>query len=125
MTRTDAQILIVEDSSAIRLLMKMQLRHMGFSRIHEAEDGRAALALLQTEKMDLIISDWHMPRMNGVELLRTVRSRAELSEIPFIMMTGDATATGVRMALQLKVNDLILKPFSLEMLEKKISRAIH
>jgi len=125
MTRTDAQILIVEDSSAIRLLMKMQLRHMGFSRIHEAEDGRAALALLRKEKVDLIISDWHMPLMNGVELLRTVRDREELREIPFIMMTGDASAAGVQMALQLRVNDLILKPFSLEMLEKKISRAIH
>lgn len=125
MTRTDAHILIVEDSSAIRRIMKMQLQQMGFSRIHEAQDGSAALALLQAEKMDLIISDWHMPRMNGVELLRRVRGSEETKDIPFIMMTGDASAAGVQMALRLQVNDLLLKPFSLELLEKKIGRIMH
>jgi two-component system, chemotaxis family, chemotaxis protein CheY len=125
MQKTDARILLVEDATAIRCIMKMQLQRMGFSRIHEAEDGRAALALLREEKVDLIISDWHMPGMSGVELLRQVRDSEETREIPFIMMTGDASLCGVQMAMQLRVNDLLLKPFSLELLERKIGRIMH
>lgn len=124
MTRTDANILIVEDSSTIRCIMKMQLQHMGFTRIYEAEDGGKAFALLQQERMDLIISDWHMPVMTGVELLRNVRNSEELKEIPFIMMTGAATTDGIQMALHLRVNELIIKPFTMDLLEKKISGVI-
>ncbi len=125
MSRSSLDILIVDDTLVIRNIMKNQLQRMGFANIHEAADGSAALKVLESKKIDLIISDWNMPVMNGVELLRQVRSSEELKEIPFIMVTAEATAARISMALQLKVNELILKPFTLEILEKKVLQVIH
>ncbi|MGV1100623.1 response regulator [Thiovibrio sp. JS02] len=124
MTKRNLDILIVDDTAVVRNIMKMQLQRMGFARIHEAEDGSVALTVLQSKKIDLIISDWNMPVMSGVELLREVRGSDFLKDIPFIMVTAEATAARISMALQLKVNEMILKPFTLEILEKKIIQVI-
>ncbi|MFZ5775173.1 MAG: response regulator [Thermodesulfobacteriota bacterium] len=124
MTKSEMDILIVDDTITVRTIMRMQLRHMGFSNIFEAHDGSAALKLLHSRKIDLIISDWNMPGMNGVELLREVRGDERLKDIPFIMVTAEASVSRINMALQLKVDELILKPFTLEVLERKIIQVI-
>lgn len=124
MTQDNRNILIVDDMAMLRNIMKMQLQRMGFDRIHEAPDGSAALKILNTRKIDLVISDWNMPVMNGFELLREMRASELLQNIPFIMVTAEATQARISMALRLKVDELILKPFTLEILEQKIIRVI-
>ncbi|MBU2537507.1 MAG: response regulator [Proteobacteria bacterium] len=124
MTQDNRNILIVDDMAMLRNIMKMQLQRMGFDRIHEAPDGSAALKILNTRKIDLVISDWNMPVMNGFELLREMRTSESLKDIPFIMVTAEATQARISMALRLKVDELILKPFTLEILERKIIRVI-
>lgn len=124
MTQANRDILIVDDMAMLRNIMKTQLQRMGFDRIHEAPDGSAALKILNTRKIDLVISDWNMPVMNGFELLREMRTSESLKDIPFIMVTAEATQDRISMALRLKVDELILKPFTLEILERKIIRVI-
>ena len=124
MTQANRQILIVDDTTVLRNIMKMQLQRMGFSLIHEAPDGSEAMKILHTRKIDLVISDWNMPVMNGFELLREIRASEVFKDIPFIMVTAEATEARISMALQLKVDELILKPFTLEILERKIIRVI-
>jgi two-component system chemotaxis response regulator CheY len=125
MTKENVEILLVEDAPVIRSIMKIQLQQMGFANINEAPDGSIALDVLQSKKIDLIISDWNMPVMSGYDLLKEVRGNSELKDIPFIMVTAEASASRINMALQLKVDELILKPFTLEILEDKITQVIH
>jgi two-component system chemotaxis response regulator CheY len=124
MTQANREILIVDDTAVLRNIMKVQLQRMGFSRIHEAPDGCEAMKILHAKRIDLVISDWNMPVMNGVELLREIRASEMLKDIPFILVTAEATTARISMALQLKVDELILKPFTLEILERKIIRVI-
>jgi len=124
MVQANREILIVDDTAVLRNIMKVQLQRMGFSQIHEAQDGRAAMKILHTQKIDLVISDWNMPVMNGFELLREIRANKFLQDILFILVTAEATEARISMALQLKVDELILKPFTLEILERKILRVI-
>ncbi|MHB1014638.1 MAG: response regulator [Desulfurivibrionaceae bacterium] len=124
MTQANRQILIVDDTAVLRNIMKMQLQRMGFSLIHEAPNGSEAMKILHARKIDLVISDWNMPVMNGFELLREIRASEVFRDIPFIMVTAEATEARLSMALQLKVDELILKPFTLEILERKIIRVI-
>ena len=124
MVQANREILIVDDTAVLRNIMKVQLQRMGFSQIHEAQDGSAAMKILHTQKIDLVISDWNMPVMNGFELLREIRANKFLQDILFILVTAEATEARISMALQLKVDELILKPFTLEILERKILRVI-
>ena len=124
MAQENREILIVDDTAVLRNIMKVQLQRMGFTQIHEAQDGSAAMKILHTQKIDLVISDWNMPVMNGFELLREIRANDFLKDIPFILVTAEATEARISMALQLKVDELILKPFTLEILERKILRVI-
>jgi CheY-like chemotaxis protein len=124
MTQANREILIVDDAPVLRNIMKAQLQRMGFSRIHEAPDGREAMKILHATRIDLVISDWNMPVMSGFELLREIRASEMLKDIPFIMVTAEATEARISMAMQLKVDELILKPFTLEILERKIIRVI-
>jgi len=124
MAQENREILIVDDTAVLRNIMKVQLQRMGFTQIHEAQDGSAAMKILHTQKIDLVISDWNMPVMNGFELLREIRANDFLKDIPFILVTAEATEARISMALQLKVDELILKPFTLEILERKILSVI-
>ena len=124
MSQANREILIVDDTTVLRNIMKIQLQRMGFSQIYEAQDGSAAMKILHAQKIDLVISDWNMPVMNGFELLRELRASEVFKDILFIMVTAEATEARISMALQLKVDELILKPFTLEILERKILRVI-
>lgn len=119
------QILVVDDQSTIRTILKSQLRHMGFSKISEACDGESAFDILKTQNIDLVISDWDMPLMSGYELLKAVRTDDTLAATPFILISGAASNANISMALQLKVDQFMLKPFSLAVLEEKINQVIH
>lgn len=117
-------ILVVDDHSTIRTLLKTQLRRMGYTQISEAADGKSAYDILRQKNIGLIISDWNMPLMTGYELLKAVRGNERLAKTPFIMVTAESSPEYVSMALQLKVDQFILKPFTLAILEKKINQVI-
>lgn len=117
----DIGILIVDDQIATRDLIKAILRGTGFTNVAQAENGMMALDLLNKNQFNLIVCDWNMPEMNGLELLKKVRSDSRFSKIPFIMLTAEAYQESVRAALEAGVTDYIAKPFTAEILLKKIS----
>lgn len=119
------EILVVDDQSLIRTLMKNQLRAMGYRHIREATDGCMALDILRSEDISLVISDWNMPNMNGYELLKAVRKDADLTGTPFILVSGDVSPKNINKAVALQVNQFILKPFTLQVLEEKINAVVH
>lgn len=98
---------------------------MGYTRISEASDGESAFDILKTQVIDLVISDWNMPFMNGYELLKAVRADDSLADTPFILTSGAPSNDNITKALQLKVNQFMLKPFTLAVLEEKIKQVIH
>jgi len=124
MAQASREILIVDDTAVLRNIMKIQLQRMGFDRIYEAQDGSAAMKILHAQRIDLVISDWNMPVMNGFELLREIRASEIFKDMLFIMVTAEATEARISMAMQLKVDELILKPFTLDILERKIIRVM-
>ncbi|RUM87099.1 MAG: response regulator, partial [Thermodesulfatator sp.] len=87
---TSIRVLVVDDFATMRKIIKNILTQLGFKNIIEADDGTTAWEILQKEPVDLIISDWNMPKMNGLELLKKVRSDEKLKDIPFLMVTAEA-----------------------------------
>jgi two-component system chemotaxis response regulator CheY len=116
------KILVVDDFSTMRRIVKNLLKDIGFSNFDEAEDGNAALAKLRSDKFDFIISDWNMPGMTGIELLVAVRADEELKGIPFLMVTAEKTQENVVAALQAGVNNYVVKPFTSAVLKEKIDK---
>ena len=116
------KILIVDDFSTMRKIIRNILTQLGFKNILEADDGTTALVILKKEKVDLIISDWNMPKMSGIELLKAVRSDENLKDIPFIMITAEAQKDNILEAIKYKVNQYIVKPFTPEILKEKLEK---
>lgn len=114
------KILVIDDFSTMRRIVKNILRQLGFNVILEADDGSTGLDVLQKEKIDLIICDWNMPKMTGLELLKTVRADDGLQDIPFLMVTAEAQQENIIEAVKSGVNNYIVKPFTAETLGKKI-----
>jgi two-component system, chemotaxis family, chemotaxis protein CheY len=131
---SELRVLIVDDSIHIRKIIKAVCNSMGIRKISEASDGRAATEQIQAKKdkitgpgirfYDLIICDWQMPEMNGIELLRTIRSDPTLQKTPFLMVTAEQNKDLVAEAIAEGVNDYIIKPFTAEVLERKITRVM-
>lgn len=115
-------ILIVDDQSTMRTLIRGMLGKMGFVSLDEAEDGDVALNKMKQGTYDLVISDVHMPRMSGLEFLKQARSIEALSRVPFLMVTTESSKSAVLEAIKLKVNGYIVKPFTPETLQEKLSR---
>ena len=113
-------ILVVDDHVVIRQVVSSFLKKLGYKHVNLAENGRDALKELKTNKYDLIICDWHMPNMSGVELLIKMKEDAELKDIPFVMLTMETDKEQIVSAIQLGVNDYILKPFTQNVLDQKI-----
>lgn len=116
------KILIVDDFSTMRKIIRNILTQLGFKNILEADDGTTALEILKKEKVDLIISDWNMPKMSGLELLKAVRSDENLKNIPFVMVTAEAQKENILEAIKYKVNQYIVKPFTPETLKEKLEK---
>ncbi len=116
----NARILVVDDFSTMRRIVKGILKRLGYREIDEAEDGQMALKRLKESKYQLIICDWNMPVMTGLDLLKAVRSDEELKAIPFLMVTAEAKKENILEAIQAGVSNYIVKPFTEEVLSKKL-----
>jgi len=122
MADTKMSILVVDDFATMRRIVKNILKQLGYENILEADDGTSALELLKREKIQFIISDWNMPQMSGIELLKTVRATEEWKELPFLMVTAEGQKENVIEAVKNKVNNYIVKPFTPETLMEKINK---
>ena len=120
MTDQNMKILTVDDFSTMRRIIRNMLRQLGYSNIVEAEDGVEALNLLHKEKVDFIISDWNMPNMSGLDLLKAVRADENLKPIPVLLVTAEALKENVVEAVKAGVNNYVVKPFTAETLKEKI-----
>ncbi|ADK84623.1 response regulator receiver protein [Desulfarculus baarsii DSM 2075] len=114
------KILVVDDFATMRRIIKNTLRQIGYENVVEAEDGEAAVAKLETERIDFIVSDWNMPKMTGLELLRWVRNHDEFKDLPFLMVTAEAQKENILEAAKARVNNYVVKPFTAETMEEKI-----
>ena len=119
---TNMRVLIVYDFSTMRRIIKNILRQLGFNNIIEADDGTAAWEILAKDQVEFIISDWNMPQMTGIELLRKVRASEEFGDLPFLMVTAEAQQENIIEAVQAKVSNYIVKPFTAETLGQKINK---
>ncbi|NCC25086.1 MAG: response regulator [Deltaproteobacteria bacterium] len=121
-TNTNMRVLVVDDFSTMRRIIKNILRQLGFNNIIEADDGTTAWDILNKDQIDFVISDWNMPKMTGIELLRKVRASEEFADMPFLMVTAEAQQENIIEAVQAKVSNYIVKPFTAETLGQKIDK---
>lgn len=119
------KILVVDDFATMRRIITNILAQLNYKNIVEADDGASAMDVLKTERVDLIISDWNMPRVTGLDLLKTVRADPYLSNIPFIMVTAEAQQDNIILAVRAKVNQYIVKPFTAEIMAEKIKKVFN
>lgn len=115
-------ILVVDDFPTMRRIIAELLRDLGYGNVAEADDGETALPMLQNGQFDLLITDWHMPRMPGIELLRAVRLDPHLGGLPVLMVTEEAKRDQILLAAQAGVSDYVVKPFTAQTLRAKIRR---
>ena len=116
------KILIVDDNFYMRKILKRLLLQLGYINIHEAEDGDTAWAKLKKENFDLILADWNMPKMNGLDLLKNIRASENCKNTPFVMITAKANKNSIVAAIQAGADDYIVKPFKADALEEKINK---
>ena len=118
----DMRVLVVDDFSTMRRIVKNILRQLGFNNVVEAGDGTTAWEILNKEKIDFIVSDWNMPQMAGIDLLRKVRASEEFANTPFLLVTAEAQQENIIEAVQAKVSNYIVKPFTAETMKQKIDK---
>ncbi len=118
----DMRILIVDDFSTMRRIIRNLLRELGFQNTQEAEDGNTALPLLKKGGFDFLVTDWNMPGMDGLTLLKHVRSDDDLKHLPVLMVTAESKREQIIEAAQAGVNGYIVKPFTAATLEEKINK---
>ena len=118
----DMKILIVDDFSTMRRIVKNLLRDLGFTNTSEADDGLTALPMLQSGKYDFLVTDWNMPGMQGIDLLKAVRADANLASLPVLMVTAESKKDQIVEAAQAGVNGYVVKPFTAATLKEKIDK---
>ena len=118
----EMQILVVDDFSTMRRIVKNQLRELGFSNIREADDGSSALDVLKSTHIDFVVTDWNMPGMAGIDLLKAMRSDDNMKHLPVLMVTAEAKREQIVEAAQAGVNGYVVKPFTADALKEKIDR---
>lgn len=116
------KILIVDDFSTMRRIIKNLLRDLGFTNTVEADDGLTALPILKAGGIDFLVTDWNMPGMQGIDLLKAVRADAELASLPVLMVTAETKREQIIEAAQAGVNGYVVKPFTAVMLREKIDK---
>jgi len=119
---TDIKILIVDDFSTMRRIIKNLLLDLGFDNTQEADDGTSALSMLQKANFDFLVTDWNMPGMSGIDLLRAVRGDAKLASLPVLMVTAESKREQIIEAAQAGVDGYIVKPFTAITLKEKIEK---
>lgn len=125
----NCKILIVDDMKTMRMVMKKNLKECGFENITEADDGATAWPLIEQagfsgSPFQLILSDWNMPKLAGIELLRKVRAHAALGKTPFVLVTAETEKEQIVEAIKAGVNNYVMKPFTLDSLREKLE-AVH
>ena len=116
------KILIVDDFSTMRRIIKGLLSELGFSNVEEADDGNSALPLLKANHYDFLVTDWNMPGMTGIELLKAVRADGKLAKLPVLMVTAEAKREQIVEAAQAGVNGYVVKPFTANTLKEKMDK---
>ena len=118
----DMKILVVDDFSTMRRIVKNLLIEIGFNNIAEADDGKTALPMLEGGGYDFLVTDWNMPGMPGIDLLRAVRAHPKLSALPVLMVTAEAKREQIMEAAQAGVNGYVVKPFTSDTLKEKVDK---
>jgi len=116
------KILVVDDMSTMRRIVKNIMKQLGFANVEEAENGQDALDKLKADTFGFVISDWNMPVMTGIELLRAIRADEKLKTIPVLMVTAEAQKENLIEAIQAGVSNYIVKPFTAEVLQEKMGK---
>jgi two-component system chemotaxis response regulator CheY len=116
------KILVVDDFSTMRRIVRNLLGDLGYTNITEADDGKSAWPLLQAGSFDFVVTDWNMPGMTGIELLRSIRGDARIAKTPVLMVTAEAQREQIIEAAQAGVNGYIIKPFNAAALKEKIDK---
>jgi len=116
------KILIVDDFSTMRRIIRNLLRDLGYTNTEEADDGASALPLLKKGDYDLLVTDWNMPGMSGIDLLRQIRSDEQLAALPTLMVTAEAKRDHIIEAAEAGVNGYVVKPFTAQVLKEKIEK---
>ncbi len=114
------KFLVVDDSPTMRRIVCNALREIGYDELSEAEDGEDALEKLDAEPVDFLVTDWNMPNVNGLELTREIRNHPERGELPILMITTRGMKEDVMDAMQARVNNYVVKPFTPDVLREKI-----
>ncbi len=116
------RFLVVDDFSTMRRIVRNLLKELGFSNVDEAEDGVVALSKLKSDKFDFVVSDWNMPNMTGIDLLRSIRADAALKHLPVLMVTAEAKKENIIMAAQAGASGYVVKPFTAATLDEKLNK---
>ncbi|GEA11721.1 chemotaxis response regulator CheY [Alteromonas sp. KUL49] len=116
------KILVVDDFSTMRRIIKNLLKDLGFANIQEADDGNTALPMLQQGDFDFVVTDWNMPGMQGIDLLRHIRADDKLKHLPVLMVTAEAKKEQIVAAAQAGVNGYVVKPFTAATLKEKLDK---
>jgi len=122
MINPEMNVLVVDDAATMRRIVRSLLRELGIKNVREAEDGEAAFEDLKRQKADLVVSDWAMPKMTGIELLRAIRQDEALKDTPVLMVTAESKKENIMEAVQAGVNNYIVKPFNSKTLEEKLDK---
>ena len=118
----DMQILIVDDFSTMRRIVRNLLNELGFQHTTEADDGSTAIPVLESKHIDFVVLDWNMPKMSGIDLLRWIRANEKLAKLPVLMVTAEAKREQIVEAAEAGVNGYVVKPFTAATLEAKLER---
>ena len=116
------RILVVDDFSTMRRIVRNLLSDLGFDNIIEAEDGAPALQIMKSEQIDFVVTDWNMPGMTGIDLLKAIRAEARCAKVPVLMVTAEARRDQILEAAQAGVNGYVIKPFNAATLKEKLDK---
>lgn len=122
MAEQNLRFLVVDDFSTMRRIVRNLLKELGYTNVEEAEDGVDGLSKLRTGQFDFVVSDWNMPNMDGLEMLKQIRADAALSKLPVLMVTAEAKKENIIAAAQAGANGYVVKPFTAATLDEKLSK---
>ncbi|MDD5384871.1 MAG: chemotaxis response regulator CheY [Gallionella sp.] len=118
----NTRFLVVDDFSTMRRIVRNLLKELGFLNVQEAEDGVDALAKLRADEFDFVVSDWNMPNMTGIDLLREIRADAKLKHLPVLMVTAEAKKENIIEAAKAGASGYVVKPFTAATLDEKLKK---
>ncbi|MDI5922843.1 chemotaxis response regulator CheY [Halomonas sp. LR5S13] len=122
MANKDMSILVVDDFPTMRRIVRSLLKELGFTNVEEAEDGQDALSKLSSGSFEFVVSDWNMPNLDGLEMLKKIRADSILKDLPVLMVTAEAKKENIIAAAQAGANGYVVKPFTSATLEEKLNK---